>query len=69
MKSHLSFRAGIAILALSLCLSGLTALGQTAECIDNCLGALDECNGRTGGSTECEDAYTACVENCLSEGG
>jgi hypothetical protein len=67
MKSRFWFRVGLIALALSLSLiSGGTALGQMA-CIDNCLGQLDECNTRTGGSTQCEDAYDACVEDCLSQ--
>lgn len=69
MKSRFSFRAGLAALALAFSLSsgGITAWAQMA-CINGCLGQLDECNTRTGGSTECEDAYDACVEGCLSEG-
>lgn len=68
MKSRFSFRVGLIALALafSLISGGGAALGQMA-CIDNCLGQLDGCNTRTGGSTQCEDAYDACVEGCLCQ--
>jgi hypothetical protein len=70
MKLRFSSRVGLIALALAFSLigGGGVALGQMA-CINNCLRQLDECNTRTGGSTECEDAYDACVEACLSEGG
>ncbi len=68
MKSRFSFRVGLIALALafSLISGGGVALGQMG-CINNCLGQLDECNARTGGSTECEDAFDACVEGCLGQ--
>jgi hypothetical protein len=68
MKSRFLFRVGLTALALAFSLigGGGVALGQMA-CIDNCLGQLAECNARTGGSTECEDAYDACLEGCLSQ--
>ncbi len=67
MKSPYSLRAGLTALALALCLlgGGLTVRGQI-ECIDNCLIRLDECNHRTGGSTQCEDEFVVCLEACLS---
>jgi hypothetical protein len=67
-NKQFSFRAGLATLALAFCLlgGGPTAKGQV-ECIGNCLRQLDECNTRTGGSTQCEDEYVACLEGCLSE--
>lgn len=69
MKSRFLFRVGLMALALAFSLvGGGTALGQMA-CINNCLEQLAECNTRTGGSTEREDAYDACLEDCLSEGG
>lgn len=66
MKSRFSFRVGLVTFALALGLlaSGLTVRGQV-ECIGNCLIALSECNQRTGGSTQCEDEYDACLEDCL----
>lgn len=68
MKSRILFRIGLIALALAFgqISDGGVVLGQVA-CIDKCLGQLAECNIRTGGSTECEDAYDACVEDCLSQ--
>lgn len=70
MKSRVSFRSVLVVLALAFCLSSgeVTTRAQMA-CINGCLGQLDDCNTRSGGSTACEDEYDSCVENCLSEGG
>ena len=67
MKAPFSFSARLAalVLAFGLLGGGVTALGQM-QCIGDCLEQLDECNTRTGGSTQCEDEYDACVEACLS---
>ncbi len=69
MKSLFSLRSGFTVLALMLALTftALTALGQSA-CLENCLVQLNHCLTQREPEGNCEDAYDACVESCLSEG-
>jgi hypothetical protein len=78
MKRLRSLRFWLSALALAVGLTtyGSTAWGQ-ADCMDNCLEALDRCrNGessRLGLSVQqaayftlgCEDEYEACLERCV----